>query len=132
MSEIGLSRLKRYLRAMVPKWFIRFKHLRALPGLLAVIGAFRLHGAAPVEFWLTTADLSQRLSPQAPLAFTVATARLEDRIEIEDGTTFQTMLGLGSSLEPTTCSNFWRMAAADREALVERVVDPEKGIGMNL
>jgi len=64
--------------------------------------------------------------------FIVAAARLEDRVEIEDGTTFQTMLGLGSSLEPTTCSNFWRMAAANREALMEQVVDPEKGIGMNL
>src|SRR5439155_13182070 len=41
-------------------------------------------------------------------------------------------LGLGSSLEPTTCSNFWRMAASYREALMERLVDLEKGIGMNL
>src|SRR5205809_7378678 len=101
MSGIGLCWLQRYLRAMVPQWL---KRLYSLLALLASLGAFTLHAAAPVEFWLTTADLSQRLSPQTPLAFTEATARLEDRVEIEDGTIFQTMLGLGSSLEPTTCS----------------------------
>ena len=114
---------------MVPQWLT---NLRSFPGFLAALGASTLQAAAPVEFWLTTGDLSERLSPQPPLAFTAAAARLEDRVEIEESITFQTMLGLGSSLEPTTCSNFWRMAAADREALMERVVDPEKGIGMNL
>jgi len=114
---------------MAPQWL---KRLLSLAGFFAAFGAFSLHAAAPVKFWLTTGDLSQRLSPQPSLAFNVTTGRLEDRVEVEDKVTFQKMLGLGSSLEPTTCSNFWRMAAADRETLMERVVDPEKGIGMNL
>ena len=42
------------------------------------------------------------------------------------------MLGLGSSLEPATCSNLWRMSAADRERTIERLVSPTTGIGMNL
>ena len=106
--------------------------LRRPAGLLIILAAFHLHAAAPVEFWLTTADLRQTISPQPQLAFTNADGTAQDRVEIEDATTFQTILGLGSSLEPTTCSNFWRMAVADREALMERVVNPERGIGMNL
>ncbi len=88
--------------------------------------------AAPAEFWLTTEDRTKALSPQPALAFSAVPAGLTNRIEIEDRTTFQTILGLGSSLEPTTCSNFWRMTPAEREELMARVVDPEKGIGMNL
>lgn len=99
---------------------------------LAVFGVYQLPAAAPVESWLTTADLRLTLSPQPPLVFGAASAAAKDRIEIEDHKTFQTILGLGSSLEPTTCSNFWRLAPADRETLMERVVDAQKGIGMNL
>jgi len=109
-----------------------FNFLRRLPGLLVLSFAVSLSAAAPVESWLTTADLKQTISPQPPLAFTKAAGAVQDRIEIEDTTTFQTILGLGSSLEPTTCSNFWRMAVADRETLMARVVDAEQGIDMNL
>jgi len=114
---------------MFEQWF---QFLRRQPGLLIILAAFPLHAAAPIESWLTTADLRQRISAQPPLAFTNAVGAAQDRIEIEDTTAFQTILGLGSSLEPTTCSNFWRMTAAEREALMERVVNPERGIGMNL
>ena len=104
--------------------------LALLASLLCV--ALSSAAAATIESWLTTADLRETISPQPSLAFTAATDATDNRIEIEDTKTFQTILGLGSSLEPTTCSNFWRMAPADRETLMERVVDPDKGIGMNL
>ena len=55
-----------------------------------------------------------------------------ERLEVNPAETYQTMLGLGSSLEPATCSNLWRMAEADRERTVERLVSPTAGIGMNL
>lgn len=100
--------------------------------ILTLFVAFQLHAATSVEWWLTTTDLQQKISPQLVLAFGVAATDAKDRIEIEDTKTFQTILGLGSSFEPTTCSNFWRLAPADRETLMERVVDPQKGIGMNL
>ena len=113
--------------------FIRcIKFLRRHPELLVLLAAFPLHAATPIESWLTTADLRQRISPQTPLAFANTKDAAQDRVQIEDTTTFQTILGLGSSLEPTTCSNFWRMPVAERETLMERVVNPDRGIGMNL
>ena len=81
------------------------KFLRRHPELLVILAAFPLHAATPIESWLTTADLRQRISPQIPLVFANTGGATQDRIEIEDTTAFQTMLGLGSSLEPTTCSN---------------------------
>ena len=109
-----------------------FKFLRRKLGLLIILAAFPLEAATPVERWLTTADLRQRISAQDPLAFATTSGVPQNRIEILDTITFQTILGLGSSLEPTTCSNFRRMTAAEREELMERVVNPERGIGMNL
>src|SRR5258705_13001019 len=100
--------------------------------LLSSMAASWPLAAAPVEFWLTTEDMKQTLSPQPALTFAPKTGVLDDNLIVDDSKTFQTILGLGSSLEPTTCSNFWRMAVADREALTERIVDPDKGIGMNL
>lgn len=42
------------------------------------------------------------------------------------------MLGLGASLEPSTCWNLSLMSAADRERTLERLVHPSTGLGMNL
>lgn len=92
-----------------------------------------LFAGVEVESWLTTADLSLKLTPQAPLRFASASGSdLRNRISVNAEKRFQAILGLGSSLEPTTCSNFWRMTPADRETLMERIVDPSQGIGMNL
>jgi glucosylceramidase len=121
--------LLRYPAVMFARWI---HCLRWLPRGLLLLAVLPLRAAVPVESWLTTDDLQQRISAQLPLVFAEASGTPPDRVEIEDATTFQTILGLGSSLEPTTCSNFWRMAPADRESLMERVVDPERGIGMNL
>lgn len=91
--------------------------------------------AAPAEsirWWLSTADLKQQLAEQRPLVWQTAPAPAGERLEVNPAETYQTMLGLGSSLEPSTCSNLWRMAEADRERTVERLVSPTAGIGMNL
>ncbi|MCA9430672.1 MAG: glycosyl hydrolase, partial [Candidatus Omnitrophica bacterium] len=46
--------------------------------------------------------------------------------------THQTILGLGSSFEHTTCWNLWRLSPEKRSEVLDRLVSPEKGIGMNL
>ncbi len=88
--------------------------------------------ADSVRWWISSADLKQQLAEQPVLTWQTETSRKAPRIEINPTVTFQTMLGLGSSLEPATCSNLWRMSAADRERTLERLVSPSAGIGMNL
>ncbi len=98
--------------------------LSVLPAAAATTNAIR--------WWVSSADRKQQLAEQAPLEWRAGAGSPASRIAINPAITFQTMLGLGSSLEPTTCSNLWAMSAADRADTVERVVSSTAGIGMNL
>ncbi len=77
-------------------------------------------------------DMRQRLTPQASLRFESGHRGAGEIIEIDPAQTYQTMLGLGSSLEATTCHNFALMPAKDRAEAMEKLVNPKRGIGMNL
>lgn len=103
------------------------------------------HGATPansapaqsVQVWTTGADLSNRLTEGRPIALLGAASLASAgpptaAITIEAGTTFQTLFGLGASLESTTCSNLMRIPPAEREKALDRLVSPASGIGMNL
>lgn len=86
--------------------------------------------------WRTTEDLRQRHAEIAGLAWSRSEAPQQDssrlRVTIDPKRTFQTMLGIGASLEPTTCSNFFRLSVRERERVMDRLVSPTAGIGMNL
>jgi len=88
--------------------------------------------AAGIRWWLSTADMKSQLAEQPGLEWQSAPAAARNVIQIKPDVTFQKMLGLGSSLESSTCSNLWRMSEADRERTIERLVSPTAGIGMNL
>ncbi len=66
------------------------------------------------------------------LAWSDESAAVGTLIEVNPATHYQTMLGFGSSLEPATCANLWRMSEADRERTLARLVSHPEGIGMNL
>jgi len=107
----------------------------ALAATFLSLGATVLTAAVPadsIRWWLSTADLKHRMAEQPALAWQAGPAPKGGRIEVNPAETFQTLLGLGSSFEPSTCSNLWRMTEADREMTVERLVNPTAGIGMNL
>jgi glucosylceramidase len=86
--------------------------------------------------WITTEDLQQRHAEIAGLAWSPAGAPKPDadrvRIVIDPTRTFQSMLGIGASLESTTCSNFFRLPPQERERVMDRLISPTSGIGMNL
>lgn len=46
--------------------------------------------------------------------------------------TGQSLLGMGASLEHSTCSNLFKLTQTERERVVESLVSPRQGIGMNL
>jgi glucosylceramidase len=85
-----------------------------------------------IRWWASTADLAKKLAEQPPIAWQAAAPSEGARIRVNPGATFQTMLGMGSSLEPATCWNLSRMSAADRDRTLQRLVSPSDGIGMNL
>jgi glucosylceramidase len=52
--------------------------------------------------------------------------------KIDPDTQYQTMLGMGSSLEESTVFNLSRMSVAKRSEVLKNFLDPTSGIGMNL
>ncbi|MBL9137753.1 MAG: hypothetical protein JNK85_17910 [Verrucomicrobiales bacterium] len=86
--------------------------------------------------WRTTEDLRQRHAEIADLNWSNSDATKTDTrrlcITVDPSTTFQTLLGIGASLEPTTCSNLFRLPKPERERVMDRLVHPTSGIGMNL
>ncbi len=98
-----------------------------------VIGCLsHLHAAETASIWASTEDLGLRLTPQAPATLGNGTPSTGTVITVDPTKTFQTIYGLGASLEHTTCSNLFRMSPAERERAMDLLVSPTRGIGMNL
>lgn len=74
------------------------------------------------KYKLTEVDvkLGRRISSKAKI------------IEIDKNQKFQSIIGMGGSLEHATCWNLMKLSPQDREDVIEKLVHPEKGIGMNL
>ncbi|MCC6233267.1 MAG: hypothetical protein IT580_11525 [Verrucomicrobiales bacterium] len=109
------------------------------PALLiaAVLMAFttdnlRAQTGPAVARWSTSLDGRASLAPEPTAQFQETPPVGDALIEIDEARTGQTLLGLGASLEPSTCSNLARLPADRRTRTLESLVSPEHGIGMNL
>lgn len=83
-----------------------------------------------VSWWLSSEDMQRVLSEQPALSFGPAAARAD--LKLDDAVRYQSILGLGSSLDHATCYNISLLPPEEQERAVERIVSPETGIGMNL
>lgn len=81
---------------------------------------------------LTTEDGQYQLSEQAPLEWADDAREAGTVIDIDPSTVYQSILGLGSSLEHATAHNLTLLDPETRAEVMERIVCPDKGIGMNL
>ena len=85
-----------------------------------------------VQCWISTEDSSARLTPQPELRFRAGPTPGRASIHVDDVTTYQSVLGLGSSFEHSTCYNLSLLPPEQRERVIESLVHPDRGIGMNL
>lgn len=85
-----------------------------------------------VQWWMSSEDLQTRLTPQPERRFSPGEASGKDVVRVDDAATFQSVLGLGSSFEHSTCYNLSLLPEAQRERVIESLVHPDRGIGMNL
>lgn len=105
-----------------------------------VVIVFALHGSflsaglaeTTVHCWVSSADMSQRLASQPAMRFVEGPSDTKTTIHVDPDRTFQSILGLGSSLEHSTCYNISRLPRDRQERVIESLVDAEKGIGMSL
>ena len=105
-----------------------------------VVIVFALHGSflpsglaeTTVHWWVSSADMSQRLASQPAMRFVEGPSDTKTTIHVDPDRTFQSILGLGSSLEHSTCYNISQLPRDRQERVIEALVDVEKGIGMSL
>ena len=101
--------------------------------MVMVFNAVAAETPAPVRWWASSVDGKLQLTEQPALEWKLpANADKAESVKVDPTVEFQTMLGMGSSLEPATCWNLSRLAAAEREQLMAQLVSPKTGIGMNL
>lgn len=104
-----------------------------LAGLIGLLGATPARAAQAIaKVWVTSADLRQTMTEQTPLRFARDLADAGMVIEVDSRLRHQTMLGLGASLEASTCHNLSQLSPADQRVALARLVSPAAGIGMNL
>lgn len=99
--------------------------------LTFITANFTLH-AQEVHWWLSSEDGTQQLSQQPALSFGDGNSLEAIPVDIDPTKTYQSILGLGSSLEHATCHNLSKLPEPERNDVIRRIVDPELGIGMNL
>jgi O-glycosyl hydrolase len=109
-----------------------------LAGALAgTLGLSLLMPAAPasaanevIQKWLTTSDLSQRLTQQANLGFSAASG--SGTISVDNTQTFQTIVGFGAAMTDTSAwliSN--KLSGTAHTNLMNALFSPGQGIGMS-
>ncbi len=85
-----------------------------------------------IDSWMSSEDNQYQLSAQSPIKFVQSHDPKLVAIRVDVRRRYQTMLGLGASLEPTTCANISRLDPKRQDEVIERLVNPVTGIGMNL
>ena len=100
-----------------------------------IVAFAQMHDTAAelaVNVWVTSEDMTRTLTAGEPLTFEHDDSSSLPVIKVDADKTYQSVLGLGSSFEPTTCFNLSRLDPAKREDVIDSLVNPESGIGMNL
>jgi len=85
-----------------------------------------------IQVVISSEDGTHRLSEGTPILLTDVHTSEHSLIELDLDRPRQTILGLGASLEHATCENLFKLSPQQREEVIEKLVDPEHGIGMNL
>ncbi len=85
-----------------------------------------------VEWWTSTSDLTNRLTQQTALKFSPASSGALSAVTIDPKSLHQSILGLGNSLEHSSCYNFSLLPSSRRQRVLESLFHPTKGIGLSL
>ena len=76
---------------------------------------------ASVQWWISSRDMSKRLTPGPRLTFESEHVPTKPVIRINGNKTYQTMIGLGSSREHSTCYNISFSPPDVQEDAMERI-----------
>ncbi len=84
-----------------------------------------------IKAWISSEDGKYKLS-EVEVKVVKKLRKKANVIEVDKSQKYQSILGMGGSLEHATCWNLMKLSPENREEVIEKLVHPEKGIGMNL
>ncbi|MFA7691999.1 MAG: glycoside hydrolase family 30 beta sandwich domain-containing protein [Candidatus Hydrogenedentales bacterium] len=116
------------------RFHISFSSLLIIFGacLLAVTPVKKAQATTDVSFWLSTQDGKKQLSREMDIAWEEPCPCDPLLVRVTAATTYQPVLGLGSSWDHATCENLFKLPETTRNEVIKKLVCPIEGIGMNL
>ena len=113
--------------------------IRQFLALVVMIAFFGTALAAPalaagetVGVWMTTADQSQLLQPQANLTFATDSGSNPVTVDVNPAISYQQIDGFGASLTDSSASLICgKLTAAQRDTLLNNLFSPTSGIGIS-
>lgn len=106
--------------------------------LAGCLAAFLAAGAGfaqendTVAYWMTGEAGDHAMSPGPAIAWRDGASRAETVIEVTPDQEYQSILGMGASLEHASLYNLTLLDEATRNEVLRKLLDPVEGIGMNL
>jgi glucosylceramidase len=85
-----------------------------------------------VQVVMSSQDSSKSLSAEPAIAFGALQSVDVPVIKVDLSKRGQSILGLGASFDHATCENLSKLAPESREAVLDKLMNPQTGIGMNL
>ncbi|HPO16382.1 MAG TPA: glycoside hydrolase family 30 beta sandwich domain-containing protein [Candidatus Hydrogenedentes bacterium] len=85
-----------------------------------------------VQVVMSCQNGSKSLSEEKTLHFGKVRKVKGPVIEVDLSKKFQSILGLGASFDHSTCENLSKLSAEKREEVLDKLMNPKTGIGMNL
>lgn len=77
-------------------------------------------------------EISNKNATKDALDLRVADTSQQTTIVVNDQKTYQSVLGMGTSIEESTIHNLLKMTDENRQAFLRRLLDPVNGMGMSL
>lgn len=108
------------------------KSLKLTLAAFLVFLALAANADDSVQVVISSLDGSKSLTVESPLPLLTAEKTDLPLIKVDPLKKEQSILGLGASFEHATCENLSKLPAEKREEVIEKIVSPDKGIGMNL
>ncbi len=93
---------------------------------------FSVYAEDSVQVVMSSQDGSKNLSVEPALQFGKARRFKDPVIEVDLSGKGQSILGLGASFDHATCENLSKLPLEKRAEVLEKLMNPETGIGMNL
>lgn len=152
LKQAGVQKLRLEFGGSINLNWLEFRRTGEVPadnGGGGDTGSGAVVKAGAVESWITNerdpgdirwyyapryreGDKKLEAQPNLDLVMQLPGGASGTEIKIDPEKTYQSMLGIGSSMEESTVHNLWKMSPSKRTEVLRKLADPQEGAGMSL